>query len=108
VGGFVWGCIFNGNTREFFLDVLCDECGFDIQNCVFSSTLPIGSLYLSTENNVFETETATRFHPYFDTALCPAAPYVASSTVFFTSFSRGSRRSVVLVHALLFDFVLAR
>jgi hypothetical protein len=108
VGAFVCGCIFNNNTREFFLDVLCDECGFDIQNCVFSSILPIGSLYLSIANNAFETETATRFHSYFDTALCPATPYVASSTVFITSFSRVRRRSLIIVHAHLFDFVLAR
>jgi hypothetical protein len=98
-------CIFNGNSREFWVDVISEESGFRVLNCVFSSTLPIGSMYLSVSNNVYDRETATEHRRYLDTELCPAAPYVPTSSNLFTSSVYPRRRLGLICGGLAFLFI---
>jgi hypothetical protein len=73
IGVLVRWCVFKNNTHDIFLERLSDESRFQIMNCVFSGQLPDESYYLATVNNVFHSETATRYIDHLDTGYCPAA-----------------------------------
>jgi hypothetical protein len=68
------GCIFSGNSVEFYMAYPSRSDGFSVMDCVFQDSLPPGNIYKATTDNQFETSPTSFSFTYFATEYCPNAP----------------------------------